>query len=323
LRRTHSPGTLTPRSITKVLSCVGWAWVFLCLQTLAAPERSLAAEVAILKSADLPAYNQAVVGIKAALPPATTFTEYDMKGDIARGQNHTRKIQASDASLLLAVGVKAALVAKQEIVGIPVVFCMVLDSAKHDLKAPNVTGIRLEIPISRQFGALRAVLPSVKRLGVLYDPDKTGELVEEGRLQARAMGVEVVARRVSSEKDVPSALGALIPDIDALWLVPDGTVVTGDSLKFLMSTALNANVPVLGFSSELVRNGALVGLSVHYEDVGRQAGMLARKILLERYQPNSTTFPPDRFRLAVNLKTAKFLGIVIPPAVVSSADELY
>jgi putative ABC transport system substrate-binding protein len=295
----------------------------LCLLAASAPNAAGAAEVAILKSTDLAAYNQAVAGFKAAMPSTTTFIEYDMQGDVARGRKLAQRIRASDATLVLAVGLKAALAARLEIVDIPVIFCMVLDPAKYDLKAPNVTGISLEIPISRQFGALRSVLPSVKRIGILYDPDKTGELVEEGRLQARALGLDVVVRQVRSEKDVPAALGALIPNIDALWLVPDGTVVTEDSLQFLMSTALKANVPVLGFSSKLVRNGALVGLSVHYEDMGRQAGMLARKILLERYQPNSTTFPPDRFRLAVNLNTAKFLGIVIPPAVVSSADELY
>src|SRR5437870_11107949 len=165
-----------------------------------------AAEVVILKSADLAAYNQAVAGFKAAMPPSTTFVEYDMQGDVVRGQKLARKIRDSDATLLLAVGVKAALVAKQEIVDIPVIFCMVLDPAKHNLKAPNMTGIRLEVPVNRQFSTMRSVLPSLKRIGVLYDPEKTGHLLEEARLLAKSMGLELVVKQVNTEKEVPPAL---------------------------------------------------------------------------------------------------------------------
>src|SRR2546425_13339704 len=106
-----------------------------CLLTFIVPNPASAAEVAILKSADLAAYNQAVAGFKATMPPGTTFLEFDMQGDVARGQKLARKIRDSDSTLLLAVGVKAALGAKLEIVDIPVIFCMVLDPAKQDRKA--------------------------------------------------------------------------------------------------------------------------------------------------------------------------------------------
>jgi putative ABC transport system substrate-binding protein len=299
------------------------AVTLLCLLIFLAPDPVGAAEVAILTSADLAAYNQAVAGFKAAMPPSTTFIEYDMQGNMARGRKLARKIRASDATLLLAVGVKAALVSKLEIVDIPVVFCMVLDPARHDLNAPNMTGIRLDVPIERQFKTMRSVLPPVKRLGVLYDPEKTGNLVQEARLMAKAMGFELIEREVRTGKDLPAVLRAIVPQIQALWLVPDSTVLTEDSLKFVMDTTLDSNVPVVGFSSELVRSGALVGLSVRYEDVGRQAGALARKILSEQARPSTSMFPPERLRLSLNLKTARFLGIVIPSDVVSNADELY
>jgi putative ABC transport system substrate-binding protein len=311
------------KTALRVLLLACWAPAFFCLAALGAPDHAGASEVAILKSADLAAYNQAVAGFKAAMPPSTTFVEYDMQGDVGRGQKLARKIRASDATLLLAVGVKAARVAKLEIVDIPVLFCMVLDPAKHDLKAPNMTGIRLEVPLDRQFSAMRSVLPSLKRIGVLYDPEKTGRLVDEARLLAKSIGLELVAKQVGTEKELPAALRALLSQVEALWLVPDSTVLTEDSLKFVLGTALDFNVPVIGFSSELVRSGALVGLSVHYEDVGRQAGLMAKKILTDQSSPFATTLPPDRLRLALNLKTAKFLGITVPPEVVNNADELY
>lgn len=281
-----------------------------------------AADVAILKSSDISAYNQAIAGFKAALPAGTNFVEYDMQGDVAKGRKQAQRIRASDAALVLAVGLKAALVAKLEIIDIPVIFCMVLDPGKHDLKAPNMTGLLLEVPIERQLATLRTVLPAAKRVGVLYDPEKTGPFVEEARRRAKGFGLHLVSKTVTSEKEVPSALRGLVSEVDTLWLVPDSTVLTEDSLRFLLNTSMEASIPVLGFSPDLVKSGALVGLSVNYEDIGRQGGALARSILNGKGRSPALA-PPERLRMSLNLKTARFLGITVPPEIVAQADDVY
>ncbi len=323
MRQPRPPGTPTPRTTTRASSIACWALVLLCLPAPGLGDPAYALEVAILKSADLAAYNQAVAGFKASMPPSTTFLEFDIQGDVTRGRKLAQKIRVSDAALVLAVGLKAALVAKLEVVDIPVIYCMVLDPAKNSLNAPNMTGIMLEVPIDRQLSTMRSVLPRVKRIGVLYDPEKTAGLVDEARRQAKALGLEITARQVRSEKDVPTTLRSVVREIEALWLIPDSTVLSEESLSFMLTTALDSNVPVVGFSSELVRIGALVGLSVSYDDVGRQAGVLTKKILSGQPIPSPGAVSPDRLRLALNLKTAKFLKIQIPPEVVNRADELY
>jgi len=302
---------------------VGWLLVHLCLAAIALPSFAHAHEIAILKSSDLTAYNRAIEGFKSVAPPGSTFTEYDLQGDLERGRKLAQKIRASDANLVLAVGLKAALAAKLEILDAPVIFCMVLDPSKSDLKAPNMTGILLEVPMDRQLAVMRSVLPHLKRLGVLYDPAKTSALVGEARRQAKALSLEIHAQTISSAKDVPSAIRALLPQVDAFWLIPDSTVLTEDSLKFLLGAALEQNVPVIGFSSDFVRSGALLSLSVSYQDVGRQAGLLAAKVLSSSVPFPSTAIPPERVRIALNLKTAKFLGLSIPQDVVEKADETY
>jgi putative ABC transport system substrate-binding protein len=299
-----------------------WACFVICLSGLSLPAVASATEIVILKSADITAYNQAVESFRAALDSTWTITPYDMQGDVAKGRKLARKIRASNADLVLAVGIKAALVAKLEIVDIPILYSMVLDPQKNGLTAPNMAGIMLEVPIDRQFGTMRGMLPSVKRLGVLYDPEKTGDLVEEARRSARAQGFELITRQVRSEKDVPSALRSLIPQVEGLWLIPDSTVLTEESVNFLLSMTLEANLPVIGFSAELVRSGALASLYVNYEDVGRQAATLAKRLLGGQIK-TPAVFTPERLRLAVNLKTAKFLGITIPPEVLNRADQLY
>lgn len=304
---------------------IGWSilGVVFTLLSFASPSTLAAYEIAILKSSDIAAYNQAVSGLQAEMSDTATLTVYDLEGDVTRGKKLARKIRASDAVLVIAVGLKAALAAKVEIVDTPVIYCMVLDPEKYDLRAPNLTGISLRVPIERQFNTIHALVPTLKHLGVLYDPEKTAPLVVEARRAAARLGLELIEHKVHSEKELPAAIRALLPNVEGLWLVPDSTVLTEESIRFVLGAAMDRNVPVLGFSSEFVRNGALAGLSIKPEDIGRQAAIIARKILNHSDRAVPMTVPPDRIRLAVNLKTAKYLGLTLSPDVMGGADELY
>jgi putative ABC transport system substrate-binding protein len=282
-----------------------------------------AQEVAILKSADIAAYNQAVTAFTEALGPSVLYSQYDLHGDPQEGRRLARKIRASDASLVLAVGLKAALAAKLELVDVPVVFCMVLDPLRYDLKAPNLTGILLEIPIERHLNTVRQALPAVRRIGVLFDPGKSQLLVDDARRQARMQGFELVAKSVASERDVAVAARALISQIDLLWLIPDSTVLSEDSLRFLLDLAMEHTIPSVGFSSEFVRSGALLSLSVSYADTGRQAAQVAKRILNgEGSEPSGRLLVPNQTHITVNLRTARFLGLTIPPEILRQAESV-
>ncbi len=283
-----------------------------------------ATEVVILKSSDITAYNQAIAGFKAALPGSLTLTEYDLQGDLEKGRKLARKIRASDPALVLAVGLKAAKAAQLEIVDIPIVYVMVLDPAKYGLSTSNMTGVLLEVPVERQLAAIKTLLPHVKHIGTLYDPAKTAAAIDEAqRLIKHSNNADLYATPVSTEKEVPTALNRLLRSIGALWLIPDSTVLTDESLRFILNSALEAHVPVIGFSREFAKTGALLCLSVNYQDIGRQAGQLTRRILDGRATLPLKPVSPDRIEMTLNLKTAKFLGIEIPKEMENRADELY
>ena len=313
-RYTLAPGSPIVWPITVVL---------LAILSCTLPPPLAAYEIAILKSSDIAAYDQTVSGLHAEFGETARLMVYDLEGDVARGKKLARKIRASDAALVIAVGLKAALAAKAELVDIPVIYCMVLDLEKYDLRAPNFTGISLRVPIDRQFSTIQTLVPKLKHLGVLYDPEKTRPLVEGARRVAERLGFELVEQQVHGEKELPTAIRALLPKVEGLWLVPDSTVLTEESIRFLLGTALERYVPVVGFSSEFVRNGALAGLFINPEDIGRQAAILAQKILVRADRAVPMAVPPDRIRLAVNLKTAKYLGLTLPPDIMQRTDELY
>jgi len=283
---------------------------------------SLAIEIAILKSSSIGAYDQAIEGFKSTAPSGAIYAEYDLQGDLDQGRKLAKKIRASEASLVVAVGLKAALAAKLEIVDVPIVYMMILDPSKHNLNAPNMTGTLLEIPAERQFKILRTFLPNLRRLGTLSNSGHAAKL-KETAAQAAANSFQLQEFPVESEKDVPHQLRSLLAGVDALWLVPDSTVLTNESIGFILETSLAKRVPVIGFSPEFTRLGALLSLSVSYGEVGRETGVLAKRILDgDRKLPAKPT-PIDRLKITVNLKTARFLGVEFPKDVNHLIDETY
>jgi putative tryptophan/tyrosine transport system substrate-binding protein len=305
-----------PRLSTILLTCL---LTGLSLAVAAAP--LFAHEIAIMKSANIAPYNQAVNGFKSSMPGGTTFIEYDLKGDPDAGRHYASKIRASGADLVLAVGSKAAIAARLEILDIPIVYCMVLHPEKYDLKAPHIAGVSSTIPIGQQLSHLRAVLPNLKRIGYLYDPDKTPPFSGDATNQARQLGFVFIDRQVRTEEQVPTALRELLSEVDALWLTSDSTVLTEESFSFLLSAAFKRNVPVIGFDPEFVRKGALISFWIDSADVGRGAAHLAQTILAGSAVPSSKAFLPKP-RMSLNRGTAEYLGITIPPSVLSLADEV-
>jgi putative ABC transport system substrate-binding protein len=295
---------------------------FLCC-TYIVPVEADAVEIAILKSSDLKAYNEAVEGFKTTTPGAAIYTEYDLRGDLERGKSLARKIRSSDSSLVVAVGLKAALAAKSEIGDIPILYMMILDPLKHHLNADNMTGVLLEIPTDRQLKIMRAFLPTLRRIGMMYDPDKTAPKLKAAESRAPAYDFQLRGFPVENEKDIPQQLRALLSESEALWLIPDSTVLTDESIRFILESALAKHVPVIGFSSEFTRLGALLSLSISYIEVGRETGLLAKRILdgekLLPFKPISV----QRVKITVNLKTARYLGISVPKELDSLIDETY
>ncbi len=296
--------------------------LLLSLCTLCISESS-AMDIAILQSSDITAYREAVAGFKANGPIGAIYTEYDLRGDVELGKKLARKLRASNASLVVAVGLKAALAAKVEIVDVPIVYMMILDPLKHQLTAENMTGTLLEVPIDRQLKIMRTFLPTLRQLGTLYDPAKTSSRVKDAVRQAANSDFQLTGLPVESDKDVPQQLRRLLSDVEAFWLMPDSTVLTNESVRFILESALARQIPVIGFSPEFTRLGALLSMSVNYGDVGRETGLLVKRILDGERQLPLDPVPIERLKITVNLKTAKYLGITFSNGLTSLIDETY
>ena len=301
-------------------------WFILCfLFCIGIPNHSYAQDVAILKSADIAAYSEAIDAFKHALPSSFHVTlEYDLQGDMAKGQSLARRIRASDANVVLAVGLKAALAAKLEILDIPVIMCLVLNPEKYDLPSSNMVGLSLTIPFETHLKPLQRLAPQITRIGVLFDPQKTQGLRDQLEQDTKRLGLTLVTKEVHSEQEVSGAQKNIEDTVDAMYLLPDSTVLTEHTLDFLISSTLEANIPLIGFSAGLVQSGAVTGVYFNYADLGRHAATLVPTLLTSTVSSHlGTMVPPDVVHQAINVKSARYLGLTLTPDILRTFDEQY
>ncbi len=210
----------------------------------------------------------------------------------------------------------------EEIRDIPVVFAMVLNPTTvvgHE--AHNITGASMNAPIDQQIALLKKISPHVRRIGVIYDPSKTGFLVRQAERIARDQGVRLVTKAITSSKDSFAALDGMQGEIDALWILPDLTVLAPESVQYMLLFSFRNKIPLLGLSENQARMGALLGLSFDSgREIGIQAGELANEILAGRSVEDIPFTTARKVRLTVNLKTAAKLGLQIPKEILDRAD---
>ena len=282
-----------------------------------------AADVAVLKSADSPAWRPSLDGLRRAAA-AHNVTEYDLRGDKAEADRVVASLKGKPG-ILVALGPIAAQSAHELAPEMPLVFCMLQDPTRLGLVgAPGVTGVAFTIPIKNQLAAFRLVNPRGVKIGVIYNDANVGRLVEEAQKAAAVVRLNIVARPVASEKDVPEALRSLLKSgeaVDALWIPPDPVLLGDESRRYVLAETLKAGKPVYSFSSALVSEGALVSNGPDLASIGEQAGELVNRIAAGEKGRIEMLVP--RAELVVNKKMADKLKIEIPADALRAANKVF
>jgi len=280
-----------------------------------------AAEVAAFLSGDREAYQTALQGAREMVPGAV-FTELNMKGDPELGKRIVFRIREMKPAVIIAIGAQAAKLVAEEINDIPVVYCFIFNPFELDLQKENVTGVAVIASPEAQLAVFREVLPALRRLGVLYNPVKSVELIRAGREAASRLGIELMEQQISSPDEVAAAIKKIIFSIDALWLVPDTTVVSQDIFSYLLWITLENKRPIFAFNEGLVKSGALAAMAPDYRETGKKAGELVNAILQGK-SPRQLPLVYPGGRIYLNSKTAETLKIEIPEPVRRKAEKIY
>lgn len=261
---------------------------------------------AVVTDDRLPVYKKVTTGI--GVEAQANFFEFTLGGNAKKGDAVMRQVLAKKPAVILAVGPKAANAAKRATKDIPVVFCLVPRLQNYDLSRPNIAGVRLERSTEAQLETLRKIVPKLKRVAVLYNPAESERTIKAARKAARGFGIDIVGLRIKRPADAKKALSGA-PDVDALWMVSDRTVLNLTTFDAMLKFSMARKVPFFALNDKLVARGALVSFAIDYARVGQQVGRIANRIAFERVPIGRVgVVPPDGLNVAINLTTARRVG---------------
>jgi len=235
------------------------------------------------------------------------------------------------AVIFAAGGSDPAKAAKAATATIPIIFLSGADPIKAgiitNLSRPggNVTGVSLlgsELEAKR-LGLLHEIVPGAASIGVLVNPEFPDVDLELRELQqaASAINRQISIVRASTAAEIDSAIATLAQQRAPALLVAQDAFFAIRSSQLVALAALY-KLPAIYVQREFAEAGGLVSYGADFSDAYHQAGIYVGKILKGAKPADLPVMQPTKFELVINLKTAKALGLAIPSAVLSIADDV-
>ena len=228
------------------------------------------------------------------------------------------------------MGIRASPCGKQSTALIPIVFAAQMDPVGAGVVASlgrpggNVTGMSLQQTdtAGKRLELLREVVPNLGRLAIMGNAGAPGAVLEmrEVDATARAASPGSYHTRNRQVEDIASAIDALKGRADALYVATDPLVF--NNRVRINALAQDARLPTIFGVREYVDAGGLLSYGPNWTDLFRRAAEQVDKILRGAKPADIPVEQPTKFDLVINLKTAKALGLTVPPSVLARADEV-
>lgn len=263
-----------------------------------------------------------------------TFVERHADSDSTKAERALAELREARCDLVFALGTQAALLAKDKIVDVPVLFAAVSDAVASGVvpdwsgSGNNVCGASSWIPPATILDVFHLAVPECRRLGVIRS--KTSGVVSTAELERMrtllaSPGAPTITLHEATTADaagIGAAVAALLAhDVDAIWLPIDITIY--QNVAAVQKALGDRRIPLLSTTAAGVRNGAHVGASIDFPLHGRRAAALALEVLVNGRNP--ATLAVDRMHgtlVTVNLAGARRSGIDLPLSLLALADEL-
>jgi putative ABC transport system substrate-binding protein len=236
-----------------------------------------------------------------------------------------------NVDVIVAPAAQNVLAAKQATQTIPIVMVSVGDPVGNRLVASlprpggNVTGTSFltSALVGKQLELLKQITPHVSRLALLLNPANPGHLLmlEEAKVAAHSLGVQLQAVEAQGPADFERAFAAMTKERAGAFFVPwDGTFLV--HLTRIVQLAAKTRLPAMYGQRGYVDAGGLVSYGPSAPESFRRAASYVDKILKGAKPADLPVEQPTKFELVINLKTAKALGLTIPPSLLGRADQV-
>ena len=262
-------------------------------------------------------YAEALAAVRSALPGSTLRSlSPSQLPDLTKEAAPTLVLTLGSAGLATALTQAASSAALADV---PVLAGLLprasyeaqIEASAQARRTPLVTSaVWLDPAVVRHLDLIRAALPQVRRVGVLWGPasQRWRPMLQR---DAAERGLKLVEAEPKDAELFP-ALSEVLEDAEVFLALPDNTLFTPASLNNMLIAAYRRRVPVLGYAATHVRAGALLALYATPHQAGRELAELANRVLAQRRVP-----PPAPARLwsvGHNEQVARSLGLVLPDA---------
>jgi putative ABC transport system substrate-binding protein len=231
----------------------------------------------------------------------------------------------------VALGSRALRALKEETQTIPIVFTLVADPVAQGLVKSlarpdgNFTGLtNYEYSFAGKWlDALKEIEARIKRVLLLVNPQNSGTLALSKAVEdmGPGYGVEMVPGPVRTLDEIQAVLDRFGEGPDhAIIVLPDGLVVNNRTV--LIERINRARIPAVFPFRSFTESGGLLSWGLDFVDVYRQAAVYADRLLRGEKPSDLPIQAPNKFELSINLKTAKALGLNVPPTLLAAADEV-
>jgi putative ABC transport system substrate-binding protein len=232
--------------------------------------------------------------------------------------------------LIVTHGAPGSLAAKHATPTIPIVMAIVGDVVATGLVTSiprpggNVTGSTFFFPelSAKRVELLKEAVPRTARIAALTNRDNPGVRPSLDAMEpmAKALKVELQTVGVRGPGDFPDTFSAMVKGrIDGVVVIDDGMLIA--NARQVADLAVKHRLPTIGFR-EYADAGGLLAYAVNFPAIWRRAAVFVDKILKGAKPGELPIEQATRFEFVINLKTAKALGLTIPPSVLARADEV-
>ena len=250
------------------------------------------------------------------------------QGNAATAGQIVRKFIGDKADAIVAIATPSAQAAAAATSSVPIVFSAVTDpvAAKlvKDLKAPggNVTGVSDRLPLAPQVDLMLKVVPTAKRVGIVYSPGEINStiLIKELKAVLAQRGMTLVSAAAPRTVDVQAATKSLVGKVDLIYSSTDNNVVS--AYETMVRVATDAKLPMIAADTSSIKRGAVAALGMNYYDMGRQTGKMVVRIL-KGEKPGSIAVEEGRTTmLELNAKAAREHGATLSAALLKEGKVI-
>jgi putative ABC transport system substrate-binding protein len=298
-----------------------------------AADTTKAYKIGITQIVSHPALDAAVTGFKAALAEEgftnITYDDQNAQGDMATASSIAQKFAGDGLDLILGVATPTTQAVVKADQTTPIVFTAVTDPVGagivSDPEAPsaNVTGVSDMLPVEPHLELIKQIVPDAKTVGVIFNAGESNSvfLIEAEKEAASAMGIDIVEATASNSSEVQAAAQSLVGRVDAISVLTDNTAVT--ALESIIKVGEQNGIPVIAGDTDSVKRGAVAAYAFDYEDLGKQAGFQAAKILMGTPIKDIPVEYAENLQLSINEQAASRMGVTIPADVKEQAQNSF